>query len=61
MESSDAAIPANTSPVDWKYCPPEILLMIFEWLDVKTLINCMVVCRKWWDLTSNIVQVRSLL
>ncbi|CAH0407622.1 unnamed protein product [Chilo suppressalis] len=42
----------NSENSDWDYCPSEILLLIFKYLDNKSLFNCMTVNKRWFCLVS---------
>ncbi|XP_063839430.1 uncharacterized protein LOC135088524 [Ostrinia nubilalis] len=49
----------------WDACPPELLLMIFDYFNphnnatnAKTLINCMCVNKKWFDIASSLIKHR---
>ncbi|XP_013134464.1 PREDICTED: uncharacterized protein LOC106100224 isoform X2 [Papilio polytes] len=36
--------------MDWSTCSPDIILMLFKYLDSKSLVNCFSVCKSWRDL-----------
>ncbi|KAL0892395.1 hypothetical protein ABMA27_015516 [Loxostege sticticalis] len=52
----------KSSNYAWNDCPPELLLMILDHYDartnVQTLLNCLAVNRRWWNVVSSLVENR---
>ncbi|XP_068630592.1 uncharacterized protein [Battus philenor] len=46
--------------MDWSTCSPDIILLIFKYLDYKNLVTCLSVCKSWRNLVDYMGQVNNM-
>ncbi|XP_045534271.1 uncharacterized protein LOC106714956 isoform X1 [Papilio machaon] len=46
--------------MDWSTCSPDIILLIFKYLDHKSLVNCLSVCKSWRDVADYHAEVKGI-